>query len=86
MSTRQPIINIKRKSPKLLQIQLFCSNAIFLLGTQGRVQIAVVNELSVFEPSKFYCIIKLSFKLSYGSSDWFETSVVADAYEKLNPS
>ena len=44
----------------------------------------MVNELSMFEPPKFYCMIKLSFKPSYGFSDWFETSVVADAYEKLN--
>ena len=44
------ILNIKKKNhPKLLEI---CSNEIFYKDSRT----AVVNEPSVFEPLKFYCI------------------------------
>ena len=44
--TKHTIFNIKKK----------ITLNYFFLGTQERVRIAVVNEPSVFEPLKFYCI------------------------------
>ena len=43
----------KEKHPKLSQI---CSYGIFSKGLKNEFERAVVNELSVFEPLKFYCI------------------------------
>ena len=44
--------DITRNYPKYNNIY---SYGIFLLGTQQGFEIAVVNELSVVEPLKFYC-------------------------------
>ena len=53
MSTHNvPIFNIKKNS-KLSQI---CSYRIFSKGLKNKFETAVVNEPSVFEPLKFYCI------------------------------
>ena len=43
----------KEKHPKLFQI---CSYWIFSKGLKNEFERAVVNQPSVFEPLKFYCI------------------------------
>ena len=43
----------KEKYPKLSQL---CSFRVFSMGFQNGFEIAVVNEPSVFEPLKFYCV------------------------------
>ena len=54
MSTHNiPILIQKRKHPKLSQI---CSCGIFSKGLKNEFEIAVVNEPSVFELLKFYCM------------------------------
>ena len=45
-------LNEKEKRPKLSQI---CSYGIFSKGFKNEFERSVVNELSVFEPLKFYC-------------------------------
>ena len=53
-NTHYTIFNINAKNhPKLSQI---CSNEIFSKGRKNEFETAVVNESSVFEPLKFYCI------------------------------
>ena len=48
------ILNMsKNNNPKLSQI---CSYGIFSKGHKNEFETAVVNEPSVFEPLKFYCI------------------------------
>ena len=55
------IFNMKKeKHPKLSQI---CSYRIFSEGLKNSFEAAVVNELSVFEPLKFYCINKNSARI-----------------------
>ena len=55
--TQHAIININKKItlsyPKYNNV---CSYGIFSLGLKNEIEIAVVNEPSVFEPLKFYCI------------------------------
>ena len=46
-------INKKKNHPKLFQI---CSYGLFSKGLETEFETAVVNEPSVFEPLKFYCI------------------------------
>ena len=55
MSTTQyTIFNMnKKKHPKLSKI---CSYGLFSKGLKNEFETAVVNEPSVFEPLKFYCI------------------------------
>ena len=55
MSTHSlPILICKnRKHPKSSKI---CSYGSFFKGLKNEFEIAVVNEPSVFEPLKFYCI------------------------------
>ena len=49
-----PFFNMKKKKhPKLSQI---CSYGIFFKGLKNLFERAVVNEPSVFEPLKFYCM------------------------------
>ena len=43
----------KEKHPKLSQI---CNHGFFSKGLKNEFETAVVNEPSVFEPLKFYCI------------------------------
>ena len=51
--TQYTILNInKKKHPKLFQI---CSYGLFSKGLETEFETAVVNELSVYEPLKFYC-------------------------------
>ena len=56
--THHVIINIKEKItlnyPKYNNV---CSYGIFSKGLKNEFETAVVNEPSVFEPLKFYCII-----------------------------
>ena len=60
MSTHNvPFSIYKRKSSKLSQI---CSYWIFFTD---EFETAVVNEPSVFEPLKFYCIFFLLFSLQH---------------------
>ena len=55
MSTHGIPFSIKIKyHPKLSQI---CSYGIFSKRLKNKFQTAVVNELSVFEPLKFYCTL-----------------------------
>ena len=52
--TQYTIFNMNKKNtPKLSQI---CSYGIFSKGLKNEFETAVVNEPSVFEPLKFYCI------------------------------
>ena len=54
-----PPLNIKKENhPKLSQI---CNYGICSKGPKNEFETAVVNEPSVFEPPKFYCI-SLSIK------------------------
>ena len=46
-----------KKHPKLSQI---CSYGIFSKGLKNEFERAVVNEPSVFEPLKFYCICSVT--------------------------
>ena len=59
MSTQNiPFLNIKIENhPKLFQI---CIYGICSKGLKKEFETAVVNEPSVFEPLKFYCIIFFS--------------------------
>ena len=50
--TQHTIIAVKMKIPKIIQKSVCYGFFIFLLG----LEIAVVNEPSVFKPLKFYCI------------------------------
>ena len=51
-----PIFNVKKENhPKLSSI---CSQVIFSKGLKNELETAVVNEPSVFEPLKFYCILE----------------------------
>ena len=62
--TQHTVINIKMKTtrnyPKYINV---CSFGIFCQGLKNEFEIAVVNEPSVFEPPKFYCICKYIFYL-----------------------
>ena len=51
--THYTIFNIKISHPELFEI---CSYGIFSKGLNNEFETAVVNEPSVFEPLKFYCI------------------------------
>ena len=55
MSTHKiPFLNIKKENyPKLF---LICNYGICSKGLMNEFETAVVNEPSVFEPLKFYCI------------------------------
>ena len=58
----------KEKHPKLSQI---CSYGIFSKGLKNEFERAMVNEPSVFEPLKFYCImLKIEMTLTYISGCW----------------
>ena len=48
----------KENHPQLSQI---CSYGIFSKGLKSESEIAVVNEPSVFEPLKVYCIVSFFF-------------------------
>ena len=53
-NTQDTIFNIRKENhPKLSQI---CRYGIFSKGLKNKFETAVINELSVFEPLKFYCI------------------------------
>ena len=52
---------VRQKHPKLSQI---CSYGIFSNGLKNEFETAVVNEPSVFEPLKFYCI-KKAYKITF---------------------
>ena len=60
MTTRIiPFPDMKKNHPKLPQI---CSYGICFKGPKNEFEAAVVNEPSVFEPLKFYCIVKMDSK------------------------
>ena len=60
MSTHNILFLIlKENHTKYPKYNNVCSNGIFMLGTQERVEIAVVNEPTVSEPLKLYCSSKL---------------------------
>ena len=51
------IINIKKKITLIFpKYKNVCSHGIFSKGLEDEFETAVVNEPSVFEPLKFYCI------------------------------
>ena len=57
MYTKHTIINIGKKITRNYpNYNNVCSYGIFLLGTKNELEIAVVNEQSVFEPLKVDCI------------------------------
>ena len=54
--TKYTILNTKKeKQPNLSQV---CSYEIFSKGLNHEFETAMVNKPSVFEPLKFYCILK----------------------------
>ena len=55
MYTQDTIFNIQRKYPKSKLSQI-CRYGSFSKGLKNEFETAVVNEPSVFEPVKFYCI------------------------------
>ena len=58
--TQYTIFNMsKKKHPKLSPI---CSYEIFSKGPKNKFETAVVNEPSVFEPLKLYCMLFLRFR------------------------
>ena len=57
--TQYTIFNSKKKHPKLSQI---CNFGMFSKGLNDEFETAVVNEPSVFEPLKFYCILFIYIK------------------------
>ena len=70
-----------KKRPKLSKI---CSYGLFSKGLKNEFETAVVNEPSVFEPLKFYCIflfIKSNTSKTYGSGYKFQQ--VNDALTRL---
>ena len=64
--TQHTIINIKMKFtlnyPKYDNV---CSDGMFSWGLKNEFEIAVVNETSVFESFKFYCILSVLFFLTF---------------------
>ena len=57
-NTKYTIFSTKKENhPKLSQI---CSYGIFSKGLKNEFETAMVNEPSVFEPLKFYCIVESS--------------------------
>ena len=65
--TQYTIFNTNTKNrPKLSQI---CSYEEFSKGLKNEFETAVVNESSVFEPLKFYCMLLLIIRTV--SSRWF---------------
>ena len=55
--TQHTIINTKRKSPEISQNTIMYAAMItFVKGLKNEFETAVVNEPSVFEPLKFYCV------------------------------
>ena len=57
MSTHNiPFFNTKKNNT--LKLSQFCSYGFFSKGLRSEFETAVVNEPSVFEPLKFYCILK----------------------------
>ena len=57
--TQYTIFSMKRKHPKLSAAMGFFSK-----GLTNEFETAVVNEPSVFEPLKFYCMYVIHIKLS----------------------
>ena len=64
MYTQYPIFNLKKENhPNLSQI---CNYGIFCKGLKNEFETAMVNEPSVFEPLKFYCIcLSLAFACTH---------------------
>ena len=57
-NTKHTIFNIKKKiTLNYSKYNNVCSYGIFSLGLKNEVEIAMVNEPSVFEPLKFYCTL-----------------------------
>ena len=75
----------KEKHPKLYQI---CSYGIFAKGLKNMFQRALVNEPSVFEPLKFYCIwLPLIRKMEcFQSRNWRYLRVILETTTYLEPS
>ena len=52
--THNTIFNMKKEKPP--QLSQICSYGIFSNGLKNKFETAMVNEPSMFEPLKFYCI------------------------------
>ena len=64
--TQYTVFNIKKKHhPKLIKTGSYNN---FSKGLKKEFETAVVNEPSVFEPSKFYCILKIRLTCPQRSS------------------
>ena len=71
--------------PKLTQI---CSYGIFSKGLKNEFETAVVNEPSVFEPLKFYCICNTNEKViqsNFNGSNTFGTMQISSRQGKFEP-
>ena len=56
--TQYTVFNIKKKiTLNYLQLWVFCAK-----GLKNEFKTAVVNEPSVFEPLRFYCILKIQIQ------------------------
>ena len=56
MNTHNIPFLIKKKKENHTQLSHICSQGIFSKGLKNEFETVVVNEPSVFEPLKFYCI------------------------------
>ena len=60
--TQRAIIKLKKKiTPNYPKYNNVCSYGIFPMGLKNEFEKTVINEPSVFEPLKFYCISLQSF-------------------------
>ena len=70
--TQYTFFNMNKKNT--LKLSKICSYGLFSKGLKNEFETAVVNEPLVFEPLKFYCIIKTeeqaTLSLKYTESDF----------------
>ena len=80
--TQHTIFNVKKRKnhPWLSKI---CSCGIFSKGLKNEFETAVVDEQSVFEPLKFYCILILASFLSSQAKDIRSTLILTYIRNKV---
>ena len=60
MSTHNIPFSMKKKKKNHAKLSQICNQGMFFKGLKNEFETAVVNEPSVFEPLKFYCIFQRS--------------------------
>ena len=79
--TQHTIINIKTKiTLNYPRYNYVCSYRICSYGLKKEFETAVVNEPSVFEPLKFYCILVLILTLSSQTSHYIWNCITQPVY------